>query len=49
MPIKRGPVIYFNADMSSLDFEEYDLHEIKNGQDFHFVPDFNLYRQAQIR
>ena len=49
VPIKRGPVIYFNADMSSLDFEEeYDLHEIKNGQDFHFVPDFNLYRQAQF-
>ena len=49
VPIQRGPVIYFNADMSSLDFEEeYDLHEIKNGQDFHFVPDFNLYRQAQF-
>ena len=49
VPIKRGPVIYFNADMSSLDFEEeYDLHEIKNGQNFHFVPDFNLYRQAQF-
>jgi hypothetical protein len=42
-------VIYFNADMSSLDFqEEYDLHEIKNGHRFHFEPDFNLYRQAQF-
>ena len=49
VPVEAGPVIYFNADMSSLDFqEEYDLHEIKNGQRFHFVPDFNLYRQAQF-
>jgi len=47
--VKAGPVIYFNADMSTMDFEEeYDLHEIKNGQRFHFVPDFNLYRQAQF-
>ena len=45
----RGPAIYFNADMSSLDFrEEYDLHEIKNGREFRFEPDFNLYRQAQF-
>ena len=49
VPVKAGPVIYFNADMSSLDFhEEYDLHEIKNGRQFHFEPDFNLYRQAQF-
>lgn len=49
VPVKAGPVIYFNADMSTMDFEEeYDLHEIKNGQRFHFVPDFNLYRQAQF-
>ena len=49
VPIKPGPAIYFNADMSSLDFEEeYDLHEIKNGHRFRFQPDFNLYRQAQF-
>lgn len=49
VPVEAGPVIYFNADMSSLDFqEEYDLHEIKNGHRFHFEPDFNLYRQAQF-
>ena len=49
VPVESGPVIYFNADMSSLDFqEEYDLHEIKNGHRFHFEPDFNLYRQAQF-
>jgi hypothetical protein len=49
VPVKQGPVIYFNADMSLQDFyEEYDLHEIKNEQDFHFEPDFNLYRQAQF-
>jgi len=49
VPVKAGPVIYFNADMSTMDFEEeYDLHEIKNGKSFHFVPDFNLYRQAQF-
>ena len=49
VPVQRGPAIYFNADMSSLDFrEEYDLHEIKNGKDFRFEPDFNLYRQAQF-
>ena len=49
VPVKAGPVIYFNADMSTMDFEEeYDLHEIENGQRFHFVPDFNLYRQAQF-
>ena len=49
VPVEAGPVIYFNADMSSLDFhEEYDLHEIKNGRRFHFEPDFNLYRQAQF-
>ena len=49
VPVKAGPVIYFNADMSSLDFhEEYELHEIKNGKHFHFEPDFNLYRQAQF-
>jgi len=49
VPVEAGPVIYFNADMSSLDFhEEYDLHEIKNGQRFHFEPDFNLYRRAQF-
>ena len=49
VPVKAGPVIYFNADMSTMDFEEeYDLHEIQNGQRFHFVPDFNLYRQAQF-
>lgn len=49
VPVEAGPVIYFNADMSSLDFqEEYDLHEIKNGQRFYFEPDFNLYRQAQF-
>jgi hypothetical protein len=49
VPVTQGPVIYFNADMSLHDFyEEYDLHEIKNGHDFHFQPDFNLYRQAQF-
>ena len=49
VPVRRGPAIYFNADMSSLDFrEEYDLHEIRNGKDFRFEPDFNLYRQAQF-
>lgn len=49
VPVKPGPVIYFNADMSLQDFyEEYDLHEIKNGHRFHFEPDFNLYRQAQF-
>ena len=49
VPVEAGPVIYFNADMSTMDFEEeYDLHEIKNGHRFHFVPDFNLYRQAQF-
>ena len=49
VPVEPGPVIYFNADMSSLDFEEeYDLHEITNGHRFHFEPDFNLYRQAQF-
>ena len=49
VPVQQGPAIYFNADMSSLDFrEEYDLHEIKNGREFRFEPDFNLYRQAQF-
>jgi hypothetical protein len=49
VPVKPGPVIYFNADMSLQDFyEEYDLHEIKHGHNFHFQPDFNLYRQAQF-
>lgn len=49
VPVEQGPAIYFNADMSSLDFrEEYDLHEIKNGKEFRFEPDFNLYRQAQF-
>jgi len=49
VPVEPGPVIYFNADMSSLDFqEEYDLHEIANGHRFYFEPDFNLYRQAQF-
>ena len=49
VPVEPGPVVYFNADMSSLDFEEeYDLHEIKNGRGFYFEPDFNIYRQAQF-
>ncbi len=49
VPVKQGPAVYFNADMSHQDFyEEYDLHEIKNEKDFHFQPDFNLYRQAQF-
>tara|TARA_Y100000385_G_scaffold226268_1_gene236897 strand:- start:664 stop:2949 length:2286 start_codon:yes stop_codon:yes gene_type:complete len=49
VPVKQGPAVYFNADMSHQDFyEEYDLHEIENEKDFHFQPDFNLYRQAQF-
>ena len=49
VPVKQGPAVYFNADMSHQDFyEEYDLHEIKNEKDFYFEPDFNLYRQAQF-
>ena len=49
VPVDQGPVIYFNGDMSSLDFEEeFDLHEIKNQKDFYFEPDFNLYRRMQF-
>lgn len=49
VPVQQGPVVYFNADMSFGDFtEEYDLHEIKNGKDFHFEPDFNLYKRVQF-
>ena len=50
VPVKRGPVIYFNADMSFMDFcEEYDLHEIKNGKDFHFVPGLQPLSAGAIR
>ncbi len=49
VPVKSGPVIYFNGDMSGADFKnEYDLHEIKNNHLFHFEPDFNLYRRMQF-
>ncbi len=49
VPVKRGPVVYFNGDMSEQDFKsEFDLHEIKNVQDFYFEPDFNLYRRMQF-
>lgn len=49
VPVERGPVIYFNGDMSEQDFEEeFDLHEIKNQGDFFFEPDFNLYRRVQF-
>ena len=49
VPVKSGPVIYFNGDMSEQDFEEeFDLHEIKNQNQFHFEPDFNLYRRMQF-
>ena len=49
VPVKSGPVIYFNGDMSAADFKnEYDLHEIKNNHLFHFEPDFNLYRRMQF-
>jgi hypothetical protein len=49
VPVQQGPVVYFNADMSEQDFEEeFDLHEIKNTRDFHFEPDFNLYRRVQF-
>ena len=49
VPVRRGPVVYFSADMSEEDFEaEYDLHEIRNERDFHFEPDFNLYRRMQF-
>ncbi len=49
VPVEAGKVIYFNGDMSEQDFrEEYDLHEIKNSQNFRFEPDFNLYRRMQF-
>jgi len=49
VPVERGPVVYFNADMSDTDFEEeFDLHEIKNEADFYFEPDFNLYKRVQF-
>ena len=49
VPIEPGPVIYFNGDMSEQDFEEeFDLHEVKNQDDFYFEPDFNLYRRMQF-
>jgi len=49
VPVERGPVIYFNGDMSEQDFEEeFDLHEIKHEADFHFEPDFNLYKRVQF-
>ena len=49
VPVKRGPVVYFNGDMSEQDFKnEFDLHEIQNVNDFHFEPDFNLYRRMQF-
>ena len=47
--VQKGPVIYFNSDMSAQDFEEeFDLHEIKNQHLFHEVPDFNIYRKVQF-
>jgi hypothetical protein len=49
VPVEQGPVIYFNGDMSEQDFEEeFDLHEIKNQDQFFFEPDFNLYRRVQF-
>jgi hypothetical protein len=49
VPVKAGPVIYFNGDMSEQDFKsEFDLHEIKNVENFRFEPDFNLYRRMQF-
>ena len=50
VPVQQGPVIYFNGDMSTTDFEEeYNLHEIKNDHLVHFEPDFDLQRRVQFQ
>ena len=49
VPVEQGKCIYFNADMSASDFRtEADLHEIKNVDNFVYVPDFNLYRKMEF-
>ena len=49
VPVQKGKCVYFNADMSASDFRtEADLHEIKNADDFIYVPDFNLYRKMEF-
>jgi hypothetical protein len=49
VPVEKGKCVYFNADMSAMDFRtEADLHEIKQSENFVFVPDFNMYRRMEF-